>query len=80
MRRMFGQTTTPEQKVSKVQRLCSTNQEGVTMSNQITQSTPLWKRGKYPGMDFCVLVQIRKRGPRDIQGIISSCSDRGARL
>ena len=23
------------------------------MSNQITQSTPLWKQGKYPGMEFC---------------------------
>jgi len=50
---MFGQTTTLEQMVSKVQRLCFTNQEGVTMSNQITQSTPLWKQGKYPGMKFC---------------------------
>jgi hypothetical protein len=53
---MFGQTTTLEQMVSKVQRLYFTNQEGVTMSNmsnQITQSTPLWKQGKYPGMEFC---------------------------
>ena len=53
MRKMFGQTTTLEQMVSKVQRLCFTNQEVVTMSNKITQSTPLWKQGKYPGMEFC---------------------------
>ena len=78
---MFGQTTTLEQMVSKVQRLCFTNQEGVTMSNQITQSTPLWKQGKYPGMEFCASwSEIRKRRPRDIQGITSSCSDRGARF
>lgn len=50
---MFGHTTTLEQMVSKVQRLCFTNQEGVTMSNQIIQSTPFWKQGKYPGMEFC---------------------------
>jgi hypothetical protein len=50
---MIGQTTTLGQMVSKVQRLCFTNQESVTMSNQMTQSTPLWKQGKYPGMEFC---------------------------
>jgi hypothetical protein len=50
---MFGHTTTLEQMVSKVQRLCFTNQEGVTMSNQIIHSTPFWKQGKYPGMEFC---------------------------